>query len=41
MRLPSVTTLIGDEIQGGHKWSAFVDGGDGFFTVFPIMLAVS
>jgi hypothetical protein len=32
---PSLTTLIGDEIQGDRKWSAFVDGGDGFFYGIP------
>jgi hypothetical protein len=30
-----LTTLIGDEIQGDLKWSAFVDGGDGFFYGIP------
>jgi hypothetical protein len=39
MRLPSLTTLIdigiGDEIQGSLKWSAIVDGGDGFFYGIP------
>ena len=32
---PSLTTLIGDKIRGDHKWSAFVDGGDGFFYGIP------
>jgi hypothetical protein len=31
----SLTTLIGDEIQGEYKWSAFVDGGDGFLYGIP------
>ena len=31
----SLTTLIGDDIQGDLKWSAFVDGGDGFFYGIP------
>jgi hypothetical protein len=35
MRLPSITTLIGDGIQGRQKWAAFVDGGDGFFYGIP------
>ena len=35
MRLPSLTTLIGDEIQGQYKWSAFVDGKNGFFYGIP------
>jgi hypothetical protein len=35
MRLPSLTTLIGDEIHGYDKWSAFVDGGDGFLYGIP------
>jgi hypothetical protein len=35
MRLPSLTTLIGDEIEGDRKWSSFVDGGDGFFYGIP------
>jgi hypothetical protein len=35
MQLPSLTTLISDEIQGDEKWSAFVDGGDGFFYGIP------
>jgi hypothetical protein len=30
-----LTTLIGDEIEGYQKWSAFVDGGDGFFYGIP------
>jgi hypothetical protein len=30
-----LTTLIGHEIQGDDKWSAFVDGGDGFFYGIP------
>jgi outer membrane protein assembly factor BamB len=35
MRLPSLTTLIGDEIEGDDKWSAFVDGKNGFFYGIP------
>jgi hypothetical protein len=37
MRLPSLTTLIDidNEIQGCMKWSAFVDGGDGFLYGIP------
>jgi hypothetical protein len=35
MRLPSLTTLIGDEIQGDLKWSSFVDGKNGFFYGIP------
>jgi hypothetical protein len=35
MMEPSLTTLIGDKIRGDHKWSAFVDGGDGFFYGIP------
>jgi hypothetical protein len=31
----SLTTLIGDDIQGNLKWSAFVDGGDGFLYGIP------
>jgi hypothetical protein len=31
----SLATLIGDEIQGDHKWCSFVDGGDGFFYGIP------
>jgi hypothetical protein len=31
----SLTKLIGDEIQGPRKWSAFVDGGDGFLYGIP------
>jgi hypothetical protein len=31
----SLTTLIGDEIQGDDKWAAFVDGGDGFLYGIP------
>ena len=31
----SLTTLLGDEIQGDCKWSSFVDGGDGFFYGIP------
>jgi hypothetical protein len=30
-----LTTLIGHEIQGDAKWSAFVDGGDGFLYGIP------
>ena len=45
MTEPSLTTLIGDEIQGNQqnrKWATFVDGGDGFFYGIPydMMLAV-
>jgi hypothetical protein len=45
MTEPSLTTLIGDEIQGNRqnrKWATFVDGGDGFFYGIPydMMLAV-
>ena len=33
---PSLTTLIGDEIQvNSDKWSAFVDGKNGFFYGIP------
>ena len=34
-----LTTLIdiGDDIQGRHKWSAFVDGKNGFFYGIPFM----
>jgi streptogramin lyase len=35
MEESSLTTLIGDETQGNWKWSAFVDGGDGFFYGIP------
>jgi hypothetical protein len=41
MEESSLTTLIGDEIQGytvplmNTKWSTFVDGGDGFFYGIP------
>jgi hypothetical protein len=35
MMEPSLTTLIGDEIQGDHKWSSFVDGKDEFFYGIP------
>jgi hypothetical protein len=31
----SLTILIGDEIEGFLKWSAFVNGGDGFFYGIP------
>jgi hypothetical protein len=31
----SLTTLIGDEIEGEWKWLDFVDGGDGFFYGIP------
>ena len=31
----SLTTLIGDEIQGHGKWNDFVDGGNGFFYGIP------
>ena len=41
MAVSSLTTLIGDEIEGGNKWNAFVDGGDDFSTVFPLMIAAS
>jgi hypothetical protein len=30
-----LTTLIGNEIQGDDKWSAFVDGGDGYLYGIP------
>jgi len=30
-----LTTFIGDEIQGNDKWSAFVDGEDGFVYLIP------
>ena len=30
-----LTTLIGHEIEGYSKWSAFVDGGDGFLYGIP------
>jgi len=30
-----LTTLIGDEIQGDHKWFNFVDGEDGFSYGIP------
>ena len=32
---PSLTTLIGDEIEGDHKWSTFVDGKNGFLYGIP------
>jgi hypothetical protein len=35
MMEPSLTTLIGDEIEGDDKWSAFVDGKNGFFYGIP------
>jgi hypothetical protein len=39
MTEPSLTTLIGDEIEemieGGDKWSSFVDGKNGFFYGIP------
>jgi hypothetical protein len=35
MEESSLTTLIGDEIQGDDKWNAVVDGGDGFFYGIP------
>ena len=35
MTEPSLTTLIGDEIEGFDKWSTFVDGGDGFLYGIP------
>jgi len=35
MTEPSLTTLIGDDIQGGDKWSSFVDSGDGFLYGIP------
>jgi hypothetical protein len=31
----SLTTLIGDEIQGEYKWSTFVDGKNGFLYGIP------
>jgi hypothetical protein len=30
-----LTTVIGDEIQGGYKWSDFVDGNNGFLYGIP------
>jgi len=35
MMEPSLTTLIGDEIEGDNKWSTFVDGKNGFFYGIP------
>jgi len=35
MTEPSLTTLIGDEIEGYFKWSSFVNGKDGFFYGIP------
>ena len=35
MAEPSLTTIIGDEIQGRYKWSTFVDGEDGFLYGIP------
>jgi len=35
MTEPSLTTLIGEEIQGRDKWWDFVDGKDGFFYGIP------
>jgi hypothetical protein len=36
MTEPSLTTLIGDNIDGGdYKWSDFVDGGNGFLYGIP------
>jgi len=35
MAEPSLTTLIGDEIQGRQKWNTFVDGKNGFFYGIP------
>jgi hypothetical protein len=35
MTEPSLTTLIGNDIEGGDKWSDFVDGGDGFLYGIP------
>ena len=35
MTEPSLTTLIGDEIQGNYQWWDFVDGEDGFFYGIP------
>jgi hypothetical protein len=37
MTEPSLTTLIGDDIEGFDQWSTFVDGGDGFFYGIPFM----
>ena len=31
----SLTTLVGDNIEGDEQWSAFVDGGDGFVYGIP------
>jgi hypothetical protein len=33
--LSSLTTLIGDEIQGKYKWNTFVDGKNGFLYGIP------
>jgi hypothetical protein len=35
MTEPSLTALIGDEIEGDQKWSTFVDGKNGFFYGIP------
>ena len=35
MTEPSLTTLVGDEIEDFDNWSAFVDGNDGFFYGIP------
>jgi hypothetical protein len=35
MRLPSLTTLIGDQIEGFDQWSSFVDGKNGFLYGIP------
>jgi hypothetical protein len=35
MTEPSLTTLIGDEIEGNDIWLHFVDGGDGFLYGIP------
>jgi hypothetical protein len=32
---PSLTTLIGDDIEGDDKWWNFVDGKNGFFYGIP------
>jgi hypothetical protein len=35
MKESSLTSLIGDEIQGKCKWSSFIDGKNGFFYGIP------
>jgi hypothetical protein len=34
-RESSLTTLVGDKIEGRYKWSAFVDGQNGFLYGVP------